>query len=254
MEELRSLVGNCTLAEIANRLGRPYAGVACKVSDMGIGTRHGNRVKRKIPRGVGYDKVSVSRYMREIDQSESPITRYARANGLDVEMLVQVIERNNPEWWIAYRKAHSDLPEQNCPYCGGIFVPSNGRQVYCTRRCSSLQRTDETYFGGKRRQTVGLAENTCQLCGRKPPKGISSHHIYGKENDPDNDALIALCSGCHQIITLLGGREWSVDQWEAMVSLAWIRKNGPDLMKGSEAKTLHVTIDIDLYEEEEDRP
>jgi len=56
------------------------------------------------------------------------------------------------------------------------------------------------YFGGNRLNTIGLISKTCQLCMRKVEKGLSSHHIIGKEKDPENQYLIALCSGCHKLV------------------------------------------------------
>lgn len=228
VDELRALAGNMTIGEISNRLGRPYAGVACKISELGLGERFGNRVKIKIPRGAGYDKASVKRYMAQLEASGDTVHRFARRMGLGVEMLIYAIERDAPDWWRAYREAHSDLPEATCPYCGNAFVPSNKKQRFCRRKCSTDARIDESYFGGKRRQTIGLAEGQCQLCGRTGVKGLSSHHMLGKENDPENEALIALCQGCHKAVTFLASRTFVDDEvvWQSLISLVWLRKHG----------------------------
>lgn len=228
LDELRSLVGEVTIGEAAQRLGRTYAAVACKVSELGIGSNHGNRAARKIPRGRGYDKASLHKYMKQIDTSGMTVHQFARANRLQVETLCQALERSYPEWWVEYRRSHSDLPEKACEYCERVFVPSNKKQRFCSRKCGSDSRTDESYFGGKRRYTIGLAERTCQLCERKDVKGLSSHHVLGKENDPDNNFLIALCPGCHQIITIIAGRNFVEDheKWEAIIQLCIMRKRG----------------------------
>lgn len=235
VEELRSLVGNMTLSEIADRLGRPYAGVACKISEVGIGTRYGNRNgwAKKIPRGAGYDKVSLGRYVKQIDSSGDTVHRFARRNGLGVESLCRALERSFPDWWLAYRAAHSDLPEAQCPYCSCSFIPSSGKQVYCSRKCGADARVDKAYFGGRRRQTIGLGEGICQLCGRSG-KSLSSHHVYGKENDGDNEFLIALCQGCHQAITHLALRPFldSPAGWEALIQLCYLRRHGHDQPAG----------------------
>jgi 5-methylcytosine-specific restriction endonuclease McrA len=227
--ELKKLKeANLTIAQIASRLGRPYAGVALKISRLGLGDHAGNKGLRKIPRGQGYDKTSLKKYISDIDFYDEKVTTYAKKNGLDIETLAQAIERHFPEWWIDHRRAHSDLPEIPCPHCKNMFIPFTKKQIYCSRRCGELYRVDQNYFGGKRHTTIGLAEKTCQLCGRSNVEGISSHHVIGKENDPDNEYLIALCRGCHQIVTILGGRIFTGEPevWEALIQLVMLRKKG----------------------------
>lgn len=228
--ELRALVDHLVISDIAHRLGRTYAAVACKINELGIGSRTGNHRPVKIPRGAGYDKASCKRYAAQLDESGDLITRFARRQGLGIEMLVQALERHMPEWWEAYKATHSSIPERDCEYCGRTFVPASGKQRCCSRKCSAARRTDESYFGGKRRNTIGLAEGRCQLCARTNVKALSSHHVLGKDNDPDNDFLIALCSGCHQLVTLLAGRPFLEhgEGWEALIQLALLRRYGPD--------------------------
>jgi 5-methylcytosine-specific restriction endonuclease McrA len=228
IEELKSLLGHVSLAEVAHRLGRPYAGVAIKASRLGVSGRQ--KHQKKIPRGAGYDKASIARYIKQIDASDDKVSRFARRHGLGVEMLCRSIEKHFPEWWLQYKRTHSDLAERPCPYCGSSFIPSNARQTYCSRKCATARRVDEDYFGGNRRHTVGLAEGQCQLCSRTEVKALSSHHVLGKENDPDNQFLIALCSGCHKVVTLLASRTFVDDAgaWEALIELAWLRKHGSD--------------------------
>lgn len=228
LELLRSVVDHMTLSEIAHRLGRPYAGVALMVSRLGIGTRHGNRGPKKIQRGAGYDKESLKRYARDIDSTGLSVHAYARHHKLGVEMLCRAFEGRLPDWWKTYRETHSDLPRKTCEYCDTEFIPSSKKQQYCTRKCGADRRRDESYFGGRRKETIGLAEGVCQLCGRSGIPGLSSHHILGKENDPDNEYLIALCSGCHQIVTLISGRDFveRPEVWEALIALCALRKAG----------------------------
>lgn len=244
VDELRSLVGHVTIGEIARRLGRPYGGVAGKISTLGIGERFGVRRTAKIPRGAGYDKASIQRYIKQLDESGDTIHRFARRMGIGVEPLIQSIEKNFPEWWVNYRETHSDLPEAVCPYCSKTFVPSNKKQRFCRRKCSADARVDDSYFGGKRRQTIGLAEGRCQLCGRSEVKALSSHHVLGKENDPENDFLIALCSGCHKAVTLLASRTFVDDPvaWQALISLVWLRKHGP---QRTESGGVEVYVELD---------
>lgn len=247
LDELAALAGHVTVGEIARRLGRPYHGVATKLSRLGIGTRYGNRVKVKVPRGAGYDKASLKRYIREIDATNDLVSRFARRNRLGVEGLCQAIERHFPEWWEQYRRAHSDLAETQCKGCDLRFIPSNARQEYHSRACGSNKRRDDSYFGGNRSQTIGLAEGICQLCSRQVTKGLSSHHILGKENDPENLSLIALCQGCHKVVTLLAARTFVDDAgaWEDLIILAWLRRHGADVGFG-------VTVSVSIEVETED--
>lgn len=252
-DELRALLTEAvTLSQIANRLGRPYAGVACKASELGI--RSNQRRAPKLPRGAGWDKATTTSHMKALGKYGGPVTRYARANGLSIEMLVQAFQKHCPTQWQVYLEEHSDIPRKACTYCHHTFIPANTKQQYCSRACGSTARADRDYFGGNRRATVGLAERTCQLCERKDVKGLSSHHVYGKDNDPDNGALIALCQGCHKCVTLLATRLFvdSESGWEALISLAWLRRHGAEVAAGelADIDILHVTVDIDTYAEE----
>ncbi len=248
---LNELVGQATIGQIASELGRSYASIACKVNEIGGGTRHGNRLKRKIPRGAGFDKASVLKYIKEIDKSKQPISKWARQRGMHVDVLVRAIEMHSPEWWIEYRGRSSDLSEASCLNCGSKFYPSSAKQRYCTRLCGERHRIDKNYFGGKRKGTIGLSEGVCQCCGRQPKRGLSSHHIFGKENDPENDHLIAICPGCHNLVTLLGNMSFGEQQWESLMSLAWLRRHGRD--PKYENHVLHVCVDIDVYEDVHDK-
>lgn len=255
--ELRSLYeAEVPLGQIASRLGRTYAGVACQASELGL--RAVQKRQRKIPRGAGFDKINTRRHLRAIDAYDGPITRYARANGLSIDLLVAALQKHLPVEWAAYVAGHSDIPQKRCPYCEQVFIPANGKQEYCTRKCGNDARADRDYFGGKRKSTIGLAEQTCQLCLRKGVKGLSSHHYLGKENDPENDHLIALCQGCHNIVTVLGGRTFVDDEiaWETLISLVWLRKHGADFASGKvpSGTVFHVTVDIDTYVDEDEVP
>lgn len=251
--ELRSLVDSgLTLGEISKRLGRSYAGTACRISRLDI--RMPQKRNKKLPRGAGWDKVSTTRHMRALQCYDGPITRYARMNGLDIESLSKALQQHCPDDWRAYTQSRSDIPEKVCAYCGCTFIPANGKQAYCTRKCAADARRDRSYFGGKRRNTIGLAEGVCQLCKRSVTKGLSSHHVLGKENDPGNEVLVALCAGCHKIVTLLGSRNFLRDpeSLETLIVLAIQRKEGDKVSELPENTVLHVTVDIDQYVDEEE--
>ena len=253
--ELKSLVNNLTIAQIANRLGRPYNGVAMKISRLGIGQRFGNNRKVKIPRTGQYTKANIQKYIKEIDENQIKVTSYARASGLDIEPLVSAIQKFVPEWYEKYSEDNAVKPKQTCPYCETKFWPLSHKQIYCNRKCANDARVDASYFGGRRRATIGLAEGICQLCGEKVAKGLSSHHIKGKENDPDNEHLIALCQGCHQIVTIVSGRRFAAtnEAWEVLIQLVLMRKNGhnPDFLGVFTSVDIEeiTTANIEQYEE-----
>ena len=109
----------------------------------------------------------------------------------------------------------------NCLNCGKVLTK---KRKYCSAKCGNDYRVDQSYFGGKRDTTIGLLEKTCQVCKRKNIKGLSSHHVIGKENDLDNLYLVALCRGCHQLITILGRRNFNSAIWESLIRYSVLRK------------------------------
>lgn len=230
LEELKELAGQMTIAQIANRLGRPYNGVALKISRLGIGQRFGNKQSKKLPRTGEFTKAKIEFYIQEIEQDNLKVTTYARQNSIGIEPLVKALQRYAPDWYERYCETHAVKPKTKCPYCEVGFWPLNHKQIYCNRECANQARVDNSYFGGRRRETIGLLEGICQLCNQHTPKGLSSHHMLGKENDPDNEHLIALCSGCHHIVTLVAGRKFAATEeaWEVLMQLVIFRKNGHD--------------------------
>lgn len=223
MGRLRELAGR-PIQEIAEELGRTYAAVALRLSRNGLRTEYPR--KRKLPRGAGYDKASTEKRRQQIDAGLS-VRQVAAGAGLTVEGLVRALQGHCPDWW-QERSAGLGVAPKSCLYCDQEFYPNNGRQDYCTRRCGDTARRDASYFDGKRRTTVGLAAGQCQLCLRVGVKGLSSHHVFGKENDPENEVLIALCPGCHQIVGHLSGRKF-IDEpgrWEFLIQLVMMRHHG----------------------------
>lgn len=242
--ELTALASQMTIAQIANRLGRPYNGVALKISRLGLGQRFGNKQKKKIPRTGEYTKAKIAEYMAVMDQEQLKVTKFSKMNSLNVDSVVYSIQKFYPEWYEAYCERNAVSQQTPCPYCMQPFWPLSKKQIYCNRQCADKARVDNSYFGGRRRETIGLLEGVCQLCGNKTPKGLSSHHMRGKENDPDNEHLIALCQGCHQIVTILGGRRFvaTEEAWEVLMQLVIIRKNGHD----PNFKGVYTTVSIDM--------
>lgn len=242
--ELTALANQMTIAQIANRLGRPYNGVALKISRLGLGQRFGNKQKKKIPRTGEYTKAKIAEYIESIDEQNLKVTRFAKMAGLNVDSIVYSAQKFFPEWYESYCQRNAVKPKTQCPYCEQEFWPLNAKQIYCNRQCADKARVDNSYFGGKRRETIGLLEGICQLCGNHTPKGLSSHHMLGKENDPNNDYLVALCQGCHQIVTILGGRRFvaTEEAWEVLMQLVITRKNGHD----PDFRGVYTTVSIDM--------
>jgi 5-methylcytosine-specific restriction endonuclease McrA len=244
VDELRALVeAGVTAGQIASRLGRSFAGVTCKLSELSLISPRPSLNKPK--RATGYDRKSIDVHLRALEGNpRMRPTSYCRAVGLDIESFVQACQRHFADRWDGYSASISTIPTKECGYCRRIFYPTNGKQQTCSRKCARDARQDRDYFGGQRRNTIGLAAGICQLCGREGHKGLSSHHVLGKENDPDNEVLIALCPGCHKIITMLATRKFVDDTaaWESVIALTWLRRHGGDLEEG---KALYVSVVID---------
>lgn len=245
---VRKLAGKTSLAEIAMFLGRPYAGVACKVSELGISTVR--PCVKKVPRGIGLTKATFGKLMTALESDPRGVTKFCRSRRLIIDTFVLAAQKYEPVRWRTYVAAHSACPERACGYCTGMFIPSNGKQVTCSKKCQRDLRADKNYFGGKRRSTVGLSDGICQLCNRTNVKGLSSHHVLGKENDPDNDYLIALCPGCHQLVGTLGRISLTLTEvgWQNLISLAVVRKLA-DVNDGRMG--VHVAVDLEWLRRED---
>lgn len=248
VEELRRIVPTMTLTDIATRLGRPYAGVACMASRLGIGTRVGNRIKRKVPRGSGLTKQVVSRLLEDIKAWDGSLRQFCRGRGLSIDVFAAAVQKYDPDTWrtIAWQRG---LAEKECPECGTIFYPMNAKQIGCTRRCTSNYRSNQTYFGGKRQLAIGMREKVCQLC-LKQKSSLSAHHALGKEHDAENEFLIALCSGCHRLVSVAASMKMldSEDGWERLIELVMARRLAGQ--EGAFAGT-HVSVDMEYLAMEE---
>jgi hypothetical protein len=137
-----------------------------------------------------------------------------------------------------------EAEERLCAWCND----PNPRKAspYCTPYCQRKAKKDEEYFNGRYRDTIGYASRTCQICSKLAPSG-QSHHVYGQRNDPDAEALVWLCAGCHQLVTILGNRAgWTGLTWENLVRYSWMRKRGKDKPPAPE-----VSVDIREVENEQ---
>lgn len=234
--------------QIAHQLGRSFNAVASRLSKTGIKLKRNRPVN--LPRGAGYDKASTLKHVKALEASGQPVTQYARAHGMRVENLVRAIQQYDPEAWVAYAKRVGGPETKTCTYCEAEFYPASGKQQFCTRQCASHSRVDASYFEGRRRNTIGLAEGVCQLCGRHQRKGLSSHHVFGRENDLET--LVALCPGCHKLVTLLGSRTFVLDteKWETLIQLAVMRKMG-ERLADLDGKDLYTYVEIELEDSED---
>jgi len=248
LAELTALAGHTTIGEIARRLGRPYAGVALMISRCGLASNFGNRGTRKIRRGAGYDKATTRKRLRALMRFDRSLRSFCVAQSIDVESFVQACQRHFPDRWTEYTRIHADLKSAVCPYCKATYYPMSKKQRSCTRKCAETARRDTAYFGGNRRKTIGLADGVCQLCGVKKERGLSSHHLIGKENDPENELLIALCPGCHHVVGQLAGRRF-VDTpagWENLINLVVLRRRGPVARAARDSEPIAVNSYVDI--------
>jgi 5-methylcytosine-specific restriction endonuclease McrA len=211
---------------IARDMDRAYGDVAVQASGLGVAELP--KRPRKVPRGAGYDKQSVKKHVVALWRCQATLPQYARTHGLHPDAFVQAFRQHYPAAWADYVQARGEPASAQCAYCGDRFYPINGNQQFCTDRCGKDAKRDERYFGGNRKNTVGLLSGVCQVCGSYREKGISSHHIFGKDNDQDDAVLIALCRGCHQLVTILSSRKFATEAaaWEALISLVLLRRLG----------------------------
>jgi hypothetical protein len=241
--ELATLVeSGRTLGQISRHLDRPYATVAAQVSRGGL---HSKGIKeRKLPRGAGYDKASTKLNLISMWRFNGTAQQYARRQKLNLDSLVFACETHFADGWGDYVRNHAPLPQATCGYCERVFHPNSAAQVFCSSKCSIDGRADKAYFNGNRRTTIGMDTGVCQVCERSVKKGLSPHHLFGKENDPEDDALVGLCRGCHQLVTILAQRVFCDDpeKLEHLITLAWLRKHGQQ--QGAEMFDAHVSFNL----------
>ncbi len=249
--ELAALVNQMTLSRVAERLGRPYFGVAVRASRLGVASRFGNRIKRKIPRGAGYDKASVKKLIRGLRAFDGSLRKFCMRHGVHVTSLVEQIKKYDPDFWLEFSRAKG-LTAKTCPGCQAEFFPTTKKQASCSATCSQATKRDERYFGGNRSKTIGLTEGVCQLCGKHRTRGLHSHHLFGKENDPENSVLVALCPGCHSVVGQLARAQFAetTEGWENLIHLCLTRRHGKEWKEGRFFGT-HVCVDIEYLTEKD---
>ncbi len=226
--EVCALASTHTISEIAQQVGRSYATVAGKISELGIGTRFGNRIRTKADTRKPIGEPRMRQYLDDLKSWDGSARQFCRHKGIRLERLVIEAQRYFPGEWEEYVRVHSHLPPKVCPQCLKEFIPMTGKQEMCSRKCASDWRVDHDYFGGRRSTAVGMSTKTCQLCGRVCEKKIGAHHVFGKENDPNHEAMVAICNGCHHIIGTLGGHPNCSDPefWESLIIFVLARVHG----------------------------
>lgn len=187
---------------------------------------------RRIPRGKGYDKVSMLRSFRELQQFKGGFLKFCRVKKLNADWFARSAETYFPDSWDAF--ITEDGAERKECYCGYHFFPNNARQQFCTSKCSRDAKRDAEYFSGNRQSGAGVRESICQLCGRPIEKNLQAHHVYGKMKDLDDTVLVALHSGCHEIVEKLSKVLWGDDPEKLvkLIEFVWKKKHGwdnPDL-------------------------
>lgn len=223
---LREMAGRASMADIAKALGRPYASVASRLSALGISGRV-PKVRGDGLRGTGLTKSVTTQLAKELATFNGRLTHFCKQRGLKVDIVVKALQKHTPAFWAEYSRTASGLAEATCEYCRQPFYPLNKKQRTCTRKCQAHLRSDRQYFNGQRRNTIGMAEGVCQVCERER-KSLHSHHVWGKEHDPDATFLIAVCAGCHELIgrlasmTICGDPEF----FERLLIFAKMRRDG----------------------------
>ena len=246
VEELKRLIANCTLSDIAQSLGRPYYGVAMMASRLKIVSRYGNRVKRKVPRGSGLTKPVVRKLVDELKAWDGSIRQFCLARGLSIDVFALAVQTYEADTWklLAWQRG---LKEKTCPECESTFYPMTSKQATCSRRCSGNHRRNQQYFGGRRRDAIGMREGMCQMCAQ-PKASLQAHHMLGKENDPDDEWLIALCAGCHRLVGIAATRKVldTANGWERFIELVLARRLAE---QDGEFKGTHVSVDVEYLTE-----
>lgn len=239
--ELAILAPQCSIGEIASRLGRPYAGVAGKISRLGLGTRFGNTLRRKKTYRKALTQNESARYLEDLRDFDGPIRQFCTQRGLEIEFLTNNIQRYDKQGWKEFVTTRSKMDGKRCPQCNDDFIPMTAKQTTCSRKCAALRRVDLQYFGGNRSNTVGLADGQCQLC-KQHRSFLSSHHVYGRQNDESSELLVALCRGCHQTVGTLAGKSGqdTAEFWETLIGLCMFRRHGNRKPLG-----FHVTVAIE---------
>lgn len=206
-------------------------------------------MNRRIPRGKGYDKAATLAHLKKMSKGGMFVTDYVKQAGLKLDTFMLALTLHSFErgtWPYELIQKDPKLIQAECEQCRDPYWPTRKGTRFCSSYCSNMFRTDREYFGGKRNSTVGLQDSVCQLCERTVKSGLSSHHIYGKANDTENEYLLALCKGCHSIVSDLALKTWAGNSrcLERLLWLAYTQRNGNDLIALRKEEGMGVTVTV----------
>lgn len=184
-----------------------------------------------------------------MSEGKTLVTAYVKANGLKLDTFMLAASTYAHTAYYPMIWDDPKLVTETCAECQECYWPARKGSKFCSSSCGSRSRIDAEYFGGNRKFTVGLEEGVCQLCERPVQSGLSSHHIYGKANDEGNEYLLALCKGCHAIVSELALKKWcgSAPQLERLIWLAYTQRNGADLIRLRKEEFTGVKVDVSFY-------
>lgn len=214
---------------------------------------------RKIPRGKGYDKAATLSHLRKMVKGGIFVTDYVKASGLHLDSFMLAATSYAKPDYIESTSSFIDNPcitedpkliTKECEECHAPFWPVRASIArFCSTTCRARYTRDQEYFGGRRKETKGFAESVCQLCYRYVDKGLSSHHIYGKSNDTENEFLLALCSGCHSVVSDLALKKWIGDT-DIVGKLIWLantQRNGAEALALRQKSSLGIRVEVSFH-------
>src|SRR3990172_6546034 len=184
----------------------------------------------KPKKGAGLTKPRIESLRKRLTTKKTTLKKAAKEFGVPYILLTDALRYNyGVDWWEVCSLAESSVSERQCAGCGRTFCPPTKNSAVCSAKCGSRKKRDDEYFGGKRMTAVGLREGICQICW-EPKKRLAAHHVLGKENDPENKYLMAVCNGCHSLITDLSIRKFLDNPGQVEFFLTWclIRRGRKD--------------------------
>lgn len=201
--------------------------------------------KIKIP--GGYDKRKLTNVLKIAPLVG--IINACKSADLNPTLFGHAVKARLPEQWKVIKQSGK---VKKCQYCKNEFLFSVSSQIFCCNKCRYDFKTDQEYFGGKKLKTYGLAQRTCQICERKDSPGLTPHHILGKGNDPKDKYLLAICRGCHGLITDLGRRNFLLERekLDLLIKLAIIRKVADNSVKILLNDDISVDLDLKIRDED----
>lgn len=188
---------------------------------------------KKVPYGKGYTKRNAAIRIAELAAMPGLcVLQYAKQKELDAKALLNSFKAYYPERMASIESNLFNVKFSICAYCGVEYADNAKRpSAFCSTTCNRKSKVDAEYFGGKRKNTLGVAEKTCQVCGAKH-SALQVHHIIRKGNDQGNDYMIAICPGCHSVVSRLALHKklsTNPEAVQALIALALAEMYGHEL-------------------------